>query len=46
MSADPMSAELLALAEDVAREAGALLASQTGRVPVAATKSSPTDVVT
>jgi myo-inositol-1(or 4)-monophosphatase len=38
--------ELLALAERVAREAGELLASFTGRVSVADTKSSPTDVVT
>ena len=34
------------LAVRVAREAGELLASQAGRVEVAATKSSPTDVVT
>ena len=40
------NAELLALAERVAREAGGLLASYAGRVSVAATKSSPTDVVT
>jgi myo-inositol-1(or 4)-monophosphatase len=40
------NAELLALAERVAREAGGLLASFTGRVSVADTKSSPTDVVT
>jgi myo-inositol-1(or 4)-monophosphatase len=44
MSVD--SAELLALAESVSREAGALLASFDGRVTVADTKSSPTDVVT
>lgn len=41
-----MNEELLALAERVAREAGGLLASFTGRVSVADTKSSPTDVVT
>jgi myo-inositol-1(or 4)-monophosphatase len=46
MSGAPVSTDLLALAEDVAREAGELLASRTGRVSVAATKSSPTDVVT
>jgi myo-inositol-1(or 4)-monophosphatase len=50
MSADNVvsedSGELLALADRVAREAGALLASFTGRVSVAGTKSSPTDVVT
>jgi myo-inositol-1(or 4)-monophosphatase len=40
------NAELLALAERVAREAGGLLASFDGRVSVADTKSSPTDVVT
>ena len=34
------------LAVEVAREAGELLASRAGRVEVAATKSSPTDVVT
>jgi myo-inositol-1(or 4)-monophosphatase len=34
------------LAVSVAREAGELLASRVGRVEVAATKSSPTDVVT
>ncbi len=38
--------ELLALAVAAAREAGELLASREGRVLVAATKSSPTDVVT
>jgi myo-inositol-1(or 4)-monophosphatase len=38
--------ELLAIAVSAAREAGALLASREGRVLVAATKSSPTDVVT
>jgi myo-inositol-1(or 4)-monophosphatase len=40
------NADLLALARDVAREAGGLLASFEGRVTVADTKSSPTDVVT
>jgi myo-inositol-1(or 4)-monophosphatase len=39
-------AELLALAVAAAREAGGLLASREGQVRVAATKSSPTDVVT
>jgi myo-inositol-1(or 4)-monophosphatase len=43
---EALAAELLALAEAVAREAGELLASFSGRVTVAATKSSPTDVVT
>jgi myo-inositol-1(or 4)-monophosphatase len=38
--------ELLALAVSAAREAGDLLASREGQVAVAATKSSPTDVVT
>jgi myo-inositol-1(or 4)-monophosphatase len=38
--------ELLAIAVSAAREAGELLASREGRVLVAATKSSPTDVVT
>jgi myo-inositol-1(or 4)-monophosphatase len=38
--------ELLAIAVAAAREAGELLASREGRVLVAATKSSPTDVVT
>jgi myo-inositol-1(or 4)-monophosphatase len=42
----PDLAELLDLAVGVAREAGELLASRAGRVQVAATKSSPTDVVT
>ncbi|MDQ1287322.1 MAG: monophosphatase [Actinomycetota bacterium] len=42
--ADP--AELLAIAEKVAREAGALVRGRPVRVEVAATKSSPTDVVT
>ncbi|HEY0936086.1 MAG TPA: inositol monophosphatase family protein [Trebonia sp.] len=43
-AADP--AALRDLAVRVAREAGELLASRAGRVEVAATKSSPTDVVT
>ena len=38
--------DLLALAAGIALEAGRLLASFEGRVSVAATKSSPTDVVT
>lgn len=38
--------ELRAVAVAVAREAGDLLADRVGRVEVAATKSSPTDVVT
>ena len=38
--------ELLAIAIGAALEAGQLLASKEGRVEVAATKSSPTDVVT
>jgi myo-inositol-1(or 4)-monophosphatase len=42
----PDAAKLLDLAVSVAREAGELLASRVGRVEVAATKSSPTDVVT
>ena len=42
----PDLAELRDLAAGVAREAGELLASRAGRVEVAATKSSPTDVVT
>ena len=42
----PDLAELRDLAVGVAREAGELLASRAGRVEVAATKSSPTDVVT
>jgi myo-inositol-1(or 4)-monophosphatase len=50
-SADPVHgkpepAALRDLAVSVAREAGQLLASRAGRVEVAATKSSPTDVVT
>jgi len=39
-------AELLEIAVAAAREAGELLADSDGRVAVAATKSSPTDVVT
>jgi myo-inositol-1(or 4)-monophosphatase len=42
----PDAAGLRDLAVAVAREAGKLLASRAGRVEVAATKSSPTDVVT
>jgi myo-inositol-1(or 4)-monophosphatase len=42
----PDPAGLRDLAVSVAREAGELLASRAGRVEVAATKSSPTDVVT
>jgi myo-inositol-1(or 4)-monophosphatase len=42
----PSSSELLEIAIDGALVAGRLLASRDGRVPVAATKSSPTDVVT
>jgi len=38
--------ELLAVAVDAALAAGEMLASRAGRVEVAATKSSPTDVVT
>jgi myo-inositol-1(or 4)-monophosphatase len=40
------AAELLEIAVGAAREAGELLSSRSGRVAVAATKSSPTDVVT
>jgi len=43
---DEIVPELRALAVSVAREAGDLLADQAGKVEVAATKSSPTDVVT
>lgn len=43
---DQFARDLLALAEDAAREAGEFLASFSGRVTVAGTKSSPTDVVT
>jgi myo-inositol-1(or 4)-monophosphatase len=42
----PGSDELLAIAVEAAEAAGLLLASRDGRVEVAATKSSPTDVVT
>jgi myo-inositol-1(or 4)-monophosphatase len=45
-AADLDAAGLLAIAVGAARAAGELLASPGGRVPVAATKSSPTDVVT
>jgi myo-inositol-1(or 4)-monophosphatase len=44
VSAD--SQDLLTIAMEAARAAGQLLASREGRVPVAETKSSPTDVVT
>src|SRR5260370_15482857 len=40
------AAGLLEIAVGAAREAGDLLSSRAGRVAVAATKSSPTDVVT
>jgi len=43
---EPDVAGLRDLAVSVAREAGELLASRAGQVEVAATKSSPTDVVT
>jgi myo-inositol-1(or 4)-monophosphatase len=46
MSDIPGSDELLAIAIDAAVAAGRLLASRDGHVEVAATKSSPTDVVT
>jgi myo-inositol-1(or 4)-monophosphatase len=46
MSDDPSGDELLAIAVEAAVTAGELLASRDGRVEVAATKSSPTDVVT
>jgi myo-inositol-1(or 4)-monophosphatase len=45
-AADLDAGGLLAVAIGAAREAGELLASPGGRVSVAATKSSPTDVVT
>jgi myo-inositol-1(or 4)-monophosphatase len=45
-AADLGAAGLLAVATGAAREAGELLALPGGRVSVAATKSSPTDVVT
>lgn len=43
---DKTLCELRALAVSVAREAGDMLADRAGRVEIAATKSSPTDVVT
>jgi len=45
---EPLSEELLSLAVETAREAGALVARRRAEAPVevAATKSSPTDVVT
>jgi myo-inositol-1(or 4)-monophosphatase len=46
MSEKPEPAALRDLAVSVAREAGQLLAVRAGQVDVAATKSSPTDVVT
>lgn len=46
LASDVVAGELLAVAVDAALAAGELLASQAGRVDVAATKSSPTDVVT
>jgi fructose-1,6-bisphosphatase/inositol monophosphatase family enzyme len=42
----PDAAKLCDIAVSVARETGKMLASRAGRVEVAATKSSPTDVVT
>jgi fructose-1,6-bisphosphatase/inositol monophosphatase family enzyme len=42
----PDAAKLCDIAVSVARETGEMLASHAGRVEVAATKSSPTDVVT
>ena len=45
-AADLSAAGLLAVATGAAREAGELLVSPGGRVSVAGTKSSPTDVVT
>jgi myo-inositol-1(or 4)-monophosphatase len=45
-TSDDTLLELRALAVSVAREAGDLLAESAGQVEVAATKSSPTDVVT
>jgi fructose-1,6-bisphosphatase/inositol monophosphatase family enzyme len=42
----PDAAKLCDIAVNVARETGEMLASRAGRVEVAATKSSPTDVVT
>src|SRR5580692_2198590 len=46
MTSTPDVAKLRDIAVSVAREAGQMLASRAGRVEVAATKSSPTDVVT
>ena len=46
MTGAPTARELLVIAVGAALEAGQLLASKEGRVEVAATKSSPTDVVT
>jgi myo-inositol-1(or 4)-monophosphatase len=46
MTGVPSARELLVIAVGAALEAGQLLASKEGRVEVAATKSSPTDVVT
>jgi len=46
MTGVPAARELLVIAVAAALEAGQLLASKEGRVAVAATKSSPTDVVT
>src|SRR3984957_15329584 len=46
MTSTPDVAKLCDIAVSVAREAGEMLASRAGRVEVAATKSSPTDVVT
>jgi myo-inositol-1(or 4)-monophosphatase len=45
-TSDETLLELRSVAVGVAREAGDMLAEQAGRVEVAATKSSPTDVVT
>lgn len=46
VASDALAADLLAVAVDAAFAAGELLASRAGHVEVAATKSSPTDVVT
>src|SRR5215470_10732216 len=46
MTSDEILLELRSVAVGVAREAGDMLADRAGRVEVAATKSSPTDVVT
>ncbi|HEX7160438.1 MAG TPA: inositol monophosphatase family protein [Trebonia sp.] len=45
-TSDETLLELRSVAVDVAREAGDMLADRAGQVEVAATKSSPTDVVT